>query len=162
MSASRYAAVNTPFGTITLLASKSGLQAVQLGAPQMHDVSDAAHDETFMQPYLRAFEAYLKGQSQTIDVALDISCGTALQRLVWKELQRVPYGQTISYSELAKRCRKPAAVRAVASACGKNPLPLVIPCHRITAKDGSLGGFTWGLQVKSWLLSLEQPARKVA
>jgi len=81
--------------------------------------------------------------------------GTHFQKLVWKELCRIPAGHTISYSELAKRGQRPTAVRAVASACGKNPISILIPCHRVIAKSGLLGGYYWGLDKKQFLLNWE-------
>ncbi|MBN8543386.1 MAG: methylated-DNA--[protein]-cysteine S-methyltransferase [Alphaproteobacteria bacterium] len=89
--------------------------------------------------------------------------GTPLQRAVWLELSRLRYGETISYTALAEKVGFPRAVRAIASACGANPLPLVIPCHRVISKDGSLGGFSLGgLEVKERLLSLEAKLRFAA
>lgn len=88
--------------------------------------------------------------------------GTELQRAVWQQLTQVPYGKTISYSELARRVDHPTAVRAIGSACGANPIPLIIPCHRIIASDGTLGGFAWGLPYKEKLLALEQRRHALA
>ena len=85
--------------------------------------------------------------------------GTALQMKVWKELKRIPWGQCISYGELARRVKKPRAVRAVASAVGKNPIAVFVPCHRVIASDGGLGGYAWGLKMKRWLLKHEQKRR---
>ena len=84
--------------------------------------------------------------------------GTELQRCVWSEISAIPFGTTISYSELASRVGRPDAVRAVASACGANPVPLVIPCHRVIASNGGPGGFIWGLEFKQALLAREQAA----
>ena len=82
--------------------------------------------------------------------------GTPFQRRVWQEIAAIPYGETITYSELAERAGRPAAIRAAASACGANPIPLLIPCHRVVGKHGSPGGFAWGLTYKKELLALEQ------
>lgn len=82
--------------------------------------------------------------------------GTPFQRSVWRVLEEIPYGETISYIELARRVGKPKAARAVGSANGRNPLPIVIPCHRVIAADGTLGGFGGGLPTKRTLLDLEQ------
>ena len=90
----------------------------------------------------------------TRDIPLDAR-GTAFQWRVWKELQRIPRGTTLSYSDVARRIGKPRAVRAVAHACAKNPIALVIPCHRVVREDGSLGGYRWGLERKEALLELE-------
>lgn len=82
--------------------------------------------------------------------------GTLFQKAVWQELLTIPYGRTASYSEIAERIGKPKAFRAVARACHDNPLPFAVPCHRVTAKDGGLGGFAFGLPIKAALLNLEQ------
>lgn len=84
--------------------------------------------------------------------------GTELQRRVWSEISTLLPGTTISYRELAERVGRPDAIRAVASACGANPVPLVIPCHRVIASDGTLGGFIWGLEFKQALLDRERAA----
>ena len=84
--------------------------------------------------------------------------GTEFQRSVWRQLQEIPYGETISYGELARRVGNPKASRAVGSANGANPLPIVIPCHRVIAGNGTLGGFGGGLPMKQTLLALEQGA----
>jgi methylated-DNA-[protein]-cysteine S-methyltransferase len=96
---------------------------------------------------------YLLGRRQQFDLPLDLH-GTAFQRKVWSELARIPYGKTLSYSQLARRIGKPKAVRAVGTAVGKNPICLVIPCHRVVAVNG-LGGFSGGLARKQQLLKLE-------
>lgn len=90
-----------------------------------------------------------------LPVIIDVLAGTALQKSVWHELCKIKAGETISYSELAQRCGRPDAVRAIASACGKNPLVVLIPCHRVIAKSGQLGGYTGGLDIKKWLLNWE-------
>ncbi len=99
-------------------------------------------------------QAYLNGERKDFDLPLSMQ-GTAFQREVWDELRRIPYGQTISYSELANRVKRPKACRAVGSANGKNPLSLIIPCHRVIAANASLGGYSGGLDRKRWLLDLE-------
>lgn len=86
--------------------------------------------------------------------------GTDLQLKVWEKLLEIPYGETISYKELAQEVKRPRAVRAVASACGKNPLPIVIPCHRVLSSSGKLGGFSLGLERKTYLLELEQSSAR--
>ncbi|KAK2942569.1 putative Methylated-DNA--protein-cysteine methyltransferase, inducible [Blattamonas nauphoetae] len=122
--------------------------------------------EFFPQAYLQSNQAtvqaaadalvsYLSGQTKTVDIPLVIHKGTDLHRQVWETLQTIPYGHTWDYSQLAQAVGQPTAVRAVASAVGKNPLMLVIPCHRVVRKDGSLGGFRGGLPLKRQLLELE-------
>lgn len=103
---------------------------------------------------------YFAGARQEFDVWL-APRGTEFQRAVWQELARIPYGQTISYGELARRLGKPGAVRAVGRANGSNPIPIVLPCHRVIGADGSLTGYGGGLERKLALLRLEG-ARPVA
>jgi len=98
---------------------------------------------------------YLAGKRHTFDMPLDLSHGTAFQRQVWRTLQRVPYGKLRSYQWIAARVGGRQYARAVGNAVGANPIPIVIPCHRIVAQDASLGGFSGGLSMKRKLLSLE-------
>jgi methylated-DNA-[protein]-cysteine S-methyltransferase len=97
---------------------------------------------------------YLAGQLHQFTLPLAIE-GTAFQQRIWQELQQIPYGETISYRILAERAGNPKAVRAAGSACGSNPLPLIIPCHRVLQSGGALGGFAWGVEVKLRLLRIE-------
>ena len=101
-------------------------------------------------------EQYFAGKRHQFDIALDLSLGTPFQQSVWRALQQIPYGQTISYAQLAQNIGKPTAYRAVANANGKNPFSIIIPCHRVVASDGSLGGYTGGLDKKRTLLSIEK------
>jgi len=98
---------------------------------------------------------YLDGKQPHLDLPLDVQA-TAFQCMVWKELQAIPYGATSAYSEVAEAIGHPEAVRAVAHACATNRVSLVIPCHRVVRKDGSLGGYRWGLARKRELLAREQ------
>lgn len=103
---------------------------------------------------IEKLKRYFKGEHIDFNEEIDLH-GTCFQKSVWRNLQRIPYGKTITYSELAKQINRPKAVRAVANAIGANPLLIVIPCHRIIGKDGSLTGFRAGLKMKKELLSLE-------
>ncbi|MFQ6015532.1 MAG: methylated-DNA--[protein]-cysteine S-methyltransferase [Anaerolineae bacterium] len=97
---------------------------------------------------------YLAGGRREFALSVDLR-GTAFQKAVWGELMRIPYGVTVSYKEVAERIGKPAAIRAVGSANGANPIPIVIPCHRVVGSDGSLTGYSAGLEIKKALLRLE-------
>lgn len=99
--------------------------------------------------------AYFEGERQTFDLPIDISLGTAFQQRVWRALQEIKHGETISYATLAKRVGNPKGYRAVANANGKNPFSIIVPCHRVIASDGKLGGYTGGLDKKEHLLALE-------
>lgn len=99
---------------------------------------------------------YQTRKLQQFELPLDLSLGTQFQQKVWRALQQIPYGETISYAQLAQNIGKPTAYRAVANANGRNPFSIIIPCHRVVASDGSLGGYTGGLDKKQALLSIEQ------
>ena len=105
---------------------------------------------------------FLTGENVHWDELSVLVSGTEMQRAVWQELTKIPYGKTISYAEMAKRAGHPAAVRAIGSACGANPIPLILPCHRVIASDGTLGGFAWGLPYKEKLLATEQRRQALA
>ena len=104
----------------------------------------------------KQFDEYFAGERQTFDLPLSPKGGTPFQQMVWKQLQEIPYGETISYSQLAQAVNNPKACRAVGSANGKNPISIIIPCHRVIASDGTLGGYAGGLNMKRQLLSLEK------
>ena len=97
---------------------------------------------------------YLEGKRRRFELPLDLR-GTAFQREVWEELLRIPYGETRSYAEVARAIGRPSAVRAVGTANGANPIPLIVPCHRVVATGGKLGGYGGGLPLKARLLALE-------
>lgn len=98
---------------------------------------------------------YVNGHRQCFDIPLDLSMGTPFQQKVWQALLAIPYGQTISYAQLASTIGQPTAYRAVANANGKNPISLIVPCHRVIASNGGLGGYTGGVAIKQQLLVLE-------
>lgn len=100
-------------------------------------------------------QAYFAGSRQDFDLSLDLR-GTDFQRTVWRELMRIPFGTTISYGELARRIGHPAASRAVGAANGANPIPIIVPCHRVIGSSGKLTGFGGGLETKKWLLAWER------
>ena len=99
---------------------------------------------------------YHAGQRQVFDMPIAFYTGTPFQQKVWQALRQIPYGQTISYAQLANHIGQPTACRAVANANGKNPISLIIPCHRVIASDGKLGGYTGGIEIKQTLLDIEQ------
>jgi O-6-methylguanine DNA methyltransferase len=106
----------------------------------------------------RAVKATLAGKSPGELPPLDVSGGTEFQQQVWEELLWIPSGETRSYAEIAESIKKPKAARAVGGACGANPIPVLIPCHRVLAADGKIGGFSGGLEWKRKLLALEAVA----
>ena len=105
----------------------------------------------------RELQQYFAGRRQEFTVPLDLR-GTAFQLSVWRAIAEVPYGETRSYAELARRVKRPSAYRAVGAANGANPVPVIIPCHRVIASDGKLGGYGGGLETKRRLLAFEKTA----
>lgn len=117
--------------------------------------SDVASSNALEREAQRQLEEYFAGRRQTFDLPLRPQ-GTDFQRRVWKELLQIPYGQTATYGEIAKRIGNPNAARAVGQACNANPIPIFIPCHRVVGSNSRLTGFALGLDVKSALLELER------
>jgi O-6-methylguanine DNA methyltransferase len=159
-----YATMDSPSGPLMLVATPTGLCRVGLPGE-----GRAALEEWLARwigpepleenpPALAAAVAqlreYFSRLRREFDLPLDLR-GTPFQQQVWEELRKVPYGQTVSYGELARRVGRPAAARAVGQAVGANPVPIIIPCHRVVGADGSLVGYGGGLEVKSALLRLE-------
>lgn len=107
-----------------------------------------------VKPYIDQLNEYFNGTRTTFDLKIDIQ-STPFNETVWQALTKIPYGETTTYSDLASKINKPKAVRAVSSAVGKNPLNIVIPCHRVIGKDGQLRGYRGGLEMKQLLLELE-------
>jgi AraC family transcriptional regulator, regulatory protein of adaptative response / methylated-DNA-[protein]-cysteine methyltransferase len=120
--------------------------------------ADITRDDESVDTLVRPVLEHLAGRRPRLDLPLDVQA-TAFQRLVWEELRRIPYGETRTYTQVAGAVGKPGAVRAVASACAKNPAALVTPCHRVVRSDGSLAGYRWGIQRKEALLHQEKMHR---
>jgi methylated-DNA-[protein]-cysteine S-methyltransferase len=149
--------VESPVGPLVLAASDEGLHAIEF-QPSRHPVARDGMWQEGDHPLLRAAATQLAEYFAGVRRAFDLSLaprGTAFQQAVWRTLATIPYGETISYTELAARVGRPAAVRAVGAANGRNPLPIVLPCHRVIGANGSLTGFGGGLPAKRFLLELE-------
>ena len=150
--------MKTRFGNIYLIASDKGLRGVywqKQDAPMVGDIEGKAAALLALRTAARQIGEYLEGKRREFDLDLDFS-GTPFQESVWKALRGIPFGETISYKQLAAKIRNPKAVRAVGSANGKNPLCIIIPCHRVIAADGSIGGYAGGIPNKEKLLALEK------
>jgi methylated-DNA-[protein]-cysteine S-methyltransferase len=143
--------VDSPIGPLGLVASEAGLRAVLFDGGRVRpDGSSPVLDEAAHQ-----LDAYFEGGLVTFDLPLELD-GSGFQRRCWLALASIPYGQTVSYGEQARRLGLgPDAARAVGAANGRNPLPIVLPCHRVIGADGSLTGFGGGLHVKRYLLEHE-------
>jgi len=162
-----YRRLQTPVGELLLTASDTALTGVYFptsrrGPPPTHRADwteDAGQGPTGPTGEMLAraalqFNEYFAGQRTTFDLPLE-AMGSVFEHRVWKALRSIPYGTTTSYGDLAKRLGDPSATRAVGSANGKNPIPIIIPCHRVVGANGDLTGFGGGLDRKRWLLEHE-------
>lgn len=155
-----YAYLDTPIGTLLIAGDADAIHRISFpkrGKPVRPEAGWQASPRGPVAEAMRQLREYFAGRRSAFDLPLAPE-GTAFQRAVWRGLQEIPYGTTISYGELARRVGNPKASRAVGSANGANPLPIVIPCHRVIAGDGTLGGFGGGLSTKESLLALERQA----
>lgn len=150
----------TPLGRVQVAASASGLAGLwfedQKHRPaelDSHWPQDAAH--ALLRQACAQLNAYFNGRLQRFELPLDLSAGTPFQQQVWQQLSQISHGQRSSYGELARRLGRPQAVRAIGAAVGRNPLSIIIPCHRVLGHDGSLTGYAGGLPRKRALLELE-------
>ena len=147
--------VASPVGRLRLVASDKGLVAIDVrnNAGQVVTAKDSSAQAILLKTK-KQLEQYFAGKRTSFDIALDL-VGTEFQVQAWRALCRIPFGKTISYGQQAASIKKPKAFRAVGSANGKNPIPIIVPCHRVVAGDGSLGGYSLGLKMKKQLLALE-------
>lgn len=149
--------VDSPLGPLTLLVSERGIRAIHFGdQPGPAGAEESVARTRALASQLRE---YFRGRRQSFDLELDWE-GTPFQKRVWSALLRIPYGTTASYADIARQVRKPQAFRAVGGANRRNPLPIVVPCHRVVGSDGSLTGYAGktGLDKKAYLLNLERAA----
>lgn len=152
----QYDTMASPIGNLQLAADEHGLCRIWFEREaRPHPVPATWRRDPAALRFARdQLQEYFDGARRTFSLPLH-PLGTPFQLAVWDELARISYGETISYGELARRIDAPSAVRAVGAANGRNPLPLVLPCHRVIGSDGSLTGFGGGLPTKRWLLGLE-------
>ncbi len=157
-----YRTVDSPIGKLKLIASDRGLMAVIW---QNDNTIDARWGELVENPANRILAdaerqlgEYFAGKRETFSVALDMR-GTSFQKDVWEALRSIPFGETRSYGDIAKQLGNPKATRAVGAANGRNPIPIIVPCHRVIGSTGKLTGFGGGLEMKARLLELERCAR---
>ncbi len=150
--------MSSPLGNILLTADDHGLTGInfQNGTEAKKPPHGSVESATPFEEAVRQIGAYFRGALKRFNLPLSLS-GTLFQRSVWSALCDIPYGETISYGELAKRIGKPTACRAVGAANGRNPLPIVVPCHRVIGSDGRLTGYNGGIHLKEYLLKLEKP-----
>jgi methylated-DNA-[protein]-cysteine S-methyltransferase len=170
----RYAEMESPIGPLVLAATEAGLCNVEFGRfperePALRrwsrrwlgtDVWSADPGLPVLAEARRQLEEYFRGVRKSFDIKLEIR-GTDFQTKVWQALREIPYGERASYKDIAVRIGSPKAVRAVGGANNRNPLPIVIPCHRVVGADGALVGYGGGLPIKTFLLQLEGEKHEV-
>lgn len=145
--------LQTPLGIAYVEGDGEGIQAVSIQEGELPPSSTPIPED--LAPAIDQLSDYFNGHRTVFDLPLNPQ-GTDFQKRVWKELQKVPFGRTVSYLELSRRLGDEKAIRAVAAANGKNPIWLIIPCHRIIGTDGSLTGYAGGLWRKKWLIEFEK------
>ncbi|MFH1383272.1 MAG: methylated-DNA--[protein]-cysteine S-methyltransferase [Chloroflexota bacterium] len=161
----KYATFQTTLGWVGVMASANGLVSTTLPQPndqaarQSLGISDnqAVWDPEEFGDLDKRLQAYFSGQKVAFTDKLDLSGATPFESKVWKTTQLIPHGMTRSYLWIARQMKKPRAARAVGQALGRNPLHIIVPCHRVIASNGTLGGFGGGLALKRYLLRLEAP-----
>lgn len=147
----------TPIGLLKIVADANGLCYVvfENNKHEPPNQQDWKRDRSATRQVREQLNQYFAGERKEFDLATSFT-GTDFQQRTWQMLAHIPYGQTWSYGELAKRVGSPKAVRAVGAANGRNPLPIILPCHRVIGSNGKLTGFGGGLPVKQWLLEHEE------
>jgi methylated-DNA-[protein]-cysteine S-methyltransferase len=150
-----FGTMESPIGELMLISDGKALTGLYMeNEKHLARRAKAVRDDAKLKQPMAQLKAYLAGKLREFDLPLAAS-GTAFQQLVWRELCAIPYGETISYGELARRIGQPTAARAVGLANGQNPISIVVPCHRVIGADGSLTGYGGGLPRKRWLLAHE-------
>ena len=160
--------IDSPLGPIVIAATDRGLAGLWFTEGQRYLppqlTSEVPWPENPDHPVLKLasqqLTEYFAGQRSEFNVPLDLRCGTAFQQAVWQALLAIPQGDIVSYGEVSRRIGKPAAVRAVGGAIGRNPVSIIVPCHRVTGSNGALTGYAGGLERKSALLRLEGALQK--
>jgi methylated-DNA-[protein]-cysteine S-methyltransferase len=158
-----YASLPSPLGELWLAATPRGLCRLAFSLDEAGFLALVTREIGLaprrggdtLTAALRQLNAYFAGRLRTFDLPLDLARGTSFQLAVWQATGRIPYGQVCSYGDMARALQSARALRAVGQALGHNPLPIIVPCHRVLRSDGTLGGYTGGLDIKKTLLSLE-------
>jgi methylated-DNA-[protein]-cysteine S-methyltransferase len=154
--------IQTKLGAFRAGYSSRGVTSLDFpGSRGPRPASPTKKAPSFIRKLTRQLKQHAAGKSVRWNVPVDLSSGTSFQRKVWHALTKIPFGQTRSYAWVAQKIGKPRASRAVGAACGANPVPIIIPCHRVVASDGSLGGFGGGLPMKRRLLAIESKRQRV-
>ena len=162
----KYITFNTDMGWLGVLGSAKGLLGTTLPQPSAQEarqllgnnISHATWSPRLFDDLMERLRSYFSDHKAAFPDELDLSGATSFQREVWEITRLIPYGETRSYTWVAEQIGKPRAVRAVGQALGRNPLPIIIPCHRVVTHDGKLGGYSGGVEMKRYLLFLETAA----
>ncbi len=149
--------ITSPIGPITLTASERGLRGVWIQKTNKNKPGLGAmkRNDDLLRDAANQLQAYFAGELKHFTLTLDSAQGTTFQLQVWEALRTIPFGETASYGDIARSIKAPKAARAVGAANGKNPLAIVVPCHRVIAANGKLGGYAGGISNKRWLLAHE-------
>ena len=147
--------VNTVMGWIRIQESRGRVIRLEFVNISNDEINQAGDDSPLLTEAFRQLEEYFRGERKNFDLPLELH-GTDFQRRVWQELLKIPYGETVSYKNIAERVGNPYAARAVGMANNKNPIPIIIPCHRVIGSNGKLVGYAGGLELKQKLLELEK------
>ncbi|MEQ8746225.1 methylated-DNA--[protein]-cysteine S-methyltransferase [Pyruvatibacter sp.] len=152
----RYTYIPSPLGDLLVAGDGEHLHLISFptGNKKVSQASHWREDAAVFRPVKQQLDAYFAGDLTTFDIPLTLQ-GTDFQNLIWKNLATIPYGETATYGEMAKRAGRPKASRAVGAANGANPLPIILPCHRVIGSTGALTGFGGGMDAKKFLLRLE-------
>ena len=165
-----YTAISSPIGKLYLAATDRGLARIMIGNNKaqplflkelkfFYPTYSISENPVPFRNVITWLKKYFENKKVAINgsgIRFDFSSGTKFQRTVWKALTRIPYGQVRSYQCIAEQIKNPNAVRAVGQANGRNPIPILVPCHRVINKDGTLGGYSGGVQIKKKLLKIEK------
>lgn len=153
----RYSFCDSAHGPLLIAIDRDGLRHVEFmqGERPIMPTQQWRQDDLALAPYVEQFAAYFAGRLKRFDLPLAAK-GTPFQQSVWRALCDIPYGKTVSYLEIAQSIGNHKAVRAVGAANGRNPLSIIVPCHRVIGRSGELTGYAGGIPIKRWLLALEQ------
>lgn len=162
----RYASITSPLGRLYVSATERGLCRLALNGSEKIFVQDLqdhykitpVHAQEYFDETEKELTLYFHGELKKFNLPIDWSDISPFQKQVLGELLKITYGETTSYGEIARRIGKPQASRAVGTAIARNPMPIIIPCHRVIPADGSLGGYLWGPEIKQMLLRMEGAA----
>lgn len=151
--------VNTIMGWIRIQESRGRIILLEFVNISNDEINQAGDDSPLLTEAFRQLEEYLRGERKSFDLPLELR-GTDFQRRVWQELLKIPYGETVSYKDIAERAGNPYAARAVGMANHNNPIAIIVPCHRVICADGRLGGYAGGIDLKRALITLERQLKR--